>query len=197
MALASKGNLIWLQDLKREGCSLCDWQLNKNNLFFFFFKSIRSTTVKITSVLLLNLFQVPSSGQDCYANLKLKVPKAGSGRNSPAPSLNTGAPQIQYSDVTAIARTTEMEDSADILETTSLLSDLYASVDNKQNKPKTLDDTEDYANNVWGPGYMFQKLRYQWVIQQVVHLIYTRELGCWLNAVQESFTVQILLWFLV
>lgn len=41
-----------------------------------------------------------------------------------------------------------MEDSADILETTSLLSDLYASVDNKQIKPKTLDNTEDYANNV-------------------------------------------------
>lgn len=110
--------------------------------------------------MLLNLFKVPSSGQDCYANLKLKVPKAGSGRNSPSPSLNTGVPQIQYSDVTALPRTTEMEDSADILETTSLLSDLYASVDNKQHKSKTLDDTEDYANNVWGPPCMCHKLRY-------------------------------------
>ena len=91
---------------------------------------------------------MPSSGQDCYANLKLKVPKPESGRSSPAPSPNTGVPQIQYSDVAAMSRTTELEDSADILETTSLLSDLYASVDNKQNKTKTLDDTEDYANNV-------------------------------------------------
>ncbi|KAG5274300.1 hypothetical protein AALO_G00134560 [Alosa alosa] len=108
----------------------------------------RNPTLSNNHQMTRSTIKVPSGGQDCYANLKLKVPKAGSGRSSPAPSLNTGAPQIQYSDVTAIPRTTDLEDSADILETTSLLSDLYASVDNKQNRTKTLDDTEDYANNV-------------------------------------------------
>ncbi|KAL2091467.1 hypothetical protein ACEWY4_013730 [Coilia grayii] len=92
--------------------------------------------------------KAPSSDRDCYANLKLKVPKPASGRSSPATSLNSGVPQIQYSDVTAISRPPDIEDPADILETTSLLSDLYASVDNKQTKTKTLDNTEDYANNV-------------------------------------------------
>lgn len=108
----------------------------------------RNPTLPNSHQMTRSTIKEPSSGQDCYANLKLKVPKAGSGRSSPAPSLNSGVPPIQYSDVTAIPRTAEMEDSADILETTSLLSDLYASVDNKQIKAKTLDNTEDYANNV-------------------------------------------------
>ncbi|XP_063072390.1 uncharacterized protein LOC134463083 [Engraulis encrasicolus] len=116
----------------------------------------RNPTLSNTPQKTRSTIKVTSSDQDCYANLKLKVPttRPASGRSSPARSLARSlagsVPQVQYSDVTTIPRAPDPEDPADILETTSLLSDLYASVDteHKQSKAKALDNTEDYANNV-------------------------------------------------
>ncbi|XP_028855113.1 uncharacterized protein LOC114801233 [Denticeps clupeoides] len=80
-----------------------------------------------------------SNARDCYANLTLKVPKPESGRGSPVA-------QIQYSDVVSVPREQDVDTTTDIADNTSLLSDLYASVDNKL-KTTALDSTEDYANH--------------------------------------------------
>ncbi|KAG7478288.1 hypothetical protein MATL_G00079030 [Megalops atlanticus] len=81
--------------------------------------------------------QVQSRRQDCYANLKLKVPKPASGRSSP---------QIQYSDVVTLPRAQEAAEPAPDADTASLHSDLYASVESGRNK--AVGDNKDYANHV-------------------------------------------------
>ncbi|KAJ8401295.1 hypothetical protein AAFF_G00385260 [Aldrovandia affinis] len=85
--------------------------------------------------------QVSYKRQDCYANLQLKVPKPASGRSSP---------QIQYSDVVTLPRAqagAELgEEPAVEADSTSLQSDLYASVESQRNK--ALANNESYANHV-------------------------------------------------
>ncbi|KAJ8259560.1 hypothetical protein GJAV_G00170840 [Gymnothorax javanicus] len=85
--------------------------------------------------------QVSHKRQDCYANLQLKVPKPASGRSSP---------QIQYSDIVTLPRpqvgAEPEEEPATEPDSTSLLSDLYASVDSQRNK--AIANNEEYANQI-------------------------------------------------
>ncbi|KAL4624327.1 signaling threshold-regulating transmembrane adapter 1 [Arapaima gigas] len=84
-----------------------------------------------------------SRQHDCYANLKLKTPKTSSARSSP---------NIQYSDVVTLPRTTEGtgEGPSSDSDAVSLRSDLYASVDHERNKTigNDKDKDKDYANHV-------------------------------------------------
>ncbi|XP_041080347.1 uncharacterized protein LOC121297859 [Polyodon spathula] len=84
--------------------------------------------------------------QDCYANLQLKAPKPQSGRSSP---------QIQYSDVVTLPRvklgpesgwSQNQEPTHPAEDTTSLHSDLYASVESE--RVKAISENKDYANRI-------------------------------------------------
>ncbi|RXM94513.1 hypothetical protein EOD39_17910 [Acipenser ruthenus] len=84
--------------------------------------------------------------QDCYANLQLKAPKPQSGRSSP---------QIQYSDVVTLPRvklgpesvwSQTHEPAHPAEDTTSLHSDLYASVESE--RVKAISENKDYANRI-------------------------------------------------
>ncbi|KAJ7999754.1 hypothetical protein DPEC_G00197700 [Dallia pectoralis] len=91
-----------------------------------------------------SVFQAPSKGQDCYANLTLKAPKLTSGRSSPNP-------KIEYSDVVTVqgSQEVEMENSANNTDTISVFSDLYASVQTDPTKTLgTVDNNDGYANHV-------------------------------------------------
>ncbi|KAM4740170.1 uncharacterized protein FYW61_001981 [Anableps anableps] len=86
-----------------------------------------------------------SKNQECYANLTLKAPRPQSGRISP---------QIQVSDIVHLEEPeepeeAETEDTVNIDDAVSTMSDLYASVQTQRAKMvDTADGEEGYANHL-------------------------------------------------